>query len=57
MSFVQLTDRDRNRDIEASLGAVPEKLYHLGIRKGVASSTLAYANEERDWRIFANFAQ
>lgn len=45
------------RDIEACLGAVPDKLYHLGIRGSVARSTLADANEKRDWRIFADFAQ
>jgi hypothetical protein len=57
MSFAQLTYRDSLRDIEACLGAVPDKLYHLGIRGSVARSTLADANEKRDWRIFADFAQ
>ena len=57
MSFAQLTDRDSLRDIEACLGAVPDKLYHLGIRGAVARSTLADANEKRDWRIFADFAR
>lgn len=57
MSFAQMTFRDSLRDIEACLGAVPDKLYHLGIRGAVARSTLADANEKRDWRIFADFAQ
>jgi hypothetical protein len=57
MAFAQLTYRDSLRDIEACLGAVPEKLYHLGFRGPVARSTLADANEKRDWRIFADFAQ
>lgn len=48
MSFAQLTYRDSLRDIEACLGAVPDKLYHLGIRGAVARSTLADANEKRD---------
>ena len=57
MAFAQLTYRESLRDIEACLGAVPDKLYHLGIRGSVARSTLADANEKRDWRIFADFAQ
>lgn len=57
MAFAQLTYRESLRDIEACLGAVPDKLYHLGIRGAVARSTLADANEKRDWRIFADFAQ
>ena len=57
MAFAQLTYRDSLRDIEACLGAVPDKLYHLGFRGSVARSTLADANEKRDWRIFADFAQ
>jgi hypothetical protein len=57
MAFAQLTYRESLRDIEACLGAVPDKLYHLGIRGPVARSTLADANEKRDWRIFADFAQ
>ncbi len=57
MSFAQLTYRESLRDIEACLGAVPDKLYHLGIRGSVARSTLADANEKRDWRIFTDFAQ
>ena len=58
MAFAQLTYRDSLRDIEACLGAMPEKLYHLGFRtRVVARSTLSDANERRDWRIFADFAQ
>src|ERR1035437_1945129 len=45
------------RDIEACLRSVTGKLYHLGIRSKVARTTLADANESRDWRIFADFAQ
>jgi len=55
MAFAQLTYRDSLRDVEACLGAVPEKLYHLGFRtQTVARSTLADANERRDWRIYAD---
>jgi hypothetical protein len=57
MAFAQLTYRESLRDIEACLGAVPERLYHLGIRSPVSKSTLADANETRDWRIYADFAQ
>jgi hypothetical protein len=58
LAFAQLTYRESLRDIEACLGAVPEKLYHMGFRCGpVSRSTLADANERRDWRIFADFAQ
>ncbi|MEX2258321.1 MAG: IS4 family transposase, partial [Woeseia sp.] len=58
MAFAQLTFRGSLRDIEACLGAVPEKLYHLGFRtRTIARSTLADANEGRDWRIYAEFAQ
>jgi len=58
MVFAQLTYRESLRDIEACLGAVPEKLYHMGFRGGpVSRSTLADANERRDWRIYAEFAQ
>lgn len=56
MAFAQLTYRDSLRDIEACLGAAPEKLYHMGIRGKVARSTLADANEKRDWRIYADLA-
>ena len=57
MVFAQLTYRDSLRDIEACLGSVQGKLYHMGFRGKVARSTLADANESRDWRIFADFAQ
>ena len=52
MAFAQLTYRESLRDIEICLCAHSEKLYHLGIRGGVARSTLADANETRDWRIY-----
>jgi hypothetical protein len=57
MAFAQLTFRESLRDIEATLGAAPEKLYHMGFRSPVARSTLADANEQRDWRIYADYAQ
>ena len=57
MSFAQITYRESLRDIEACLQAVSSKLYHCGIRSKVAKSTLAYWNETRDWRIYADFAQ
>lgn len=56
MAFAQLTYRESLRDIEACLRAHKAKLYHLGIRGGIARSTLADANENRDWRIFQDFA-
>src|SRR5271157_855949 len=57
MVFAQLTFRESLRDIEACLCALGLKRYHLGFRGKVARSTLADANELRDWRIFADFAQ
>jgi len=57
MAFAQLTYRESLRDIEACLRAQSNKLYHMGIRSKVARSTLADANEKRDWRIYADFAQ
>ena len=57
MSFAQLTFRESLRDIECCLGALEEKLYHAGFRGHVSRSTLADANENRDWRIYADFAQ
>jgi hypothetical protein len=57
MAFAQLTYRESLRDIETCLRAVGGKLYHMGFRSNVARSTLANANESRDWRIFAEFAQ
>ena len=57
MAFAQLSYRESLRDIESCLRAMQNKLYHLGIRSHVSRSTLADANEKRDWRIFADFAQ
>jgi len=57
MLFAQLTYRESLRDIEACLAAAPEKIYHMGFTGPVARSTLADANERRDWRIYADFAQ
>ena len=57
MSFAQLTYRESLRDIETCLRAMQGKLYHMGIKSKVSKSTLAYANEKRDWRIYADFAQ
>ena len=57
MAFAQLTYRESLRDIEACLGAQQGKLYHMGIKSRVSRSTLADANEVRDWRIYADFAQ
>lgn len=57
MAFAQLTYRESLRDIECCLRALRGKLYHMGIRGKVSRSTLAYANENRDWRIYCDFAQ
>ena len=57
MSFAQLTYRESLRDIEACLRSVGGKLYNMGFRGKVSRSTLADANESRDWRIYADFAQ
>jgi hypothetical protein len=57
MAFAQLTYRESLRDIEACLRSMQPKLYHLGFRSQVSRSTLADANESRDWRIFAEVAQ
>lgn len=57
MAFGQLSFRESLRDIEACLKARAEKLYHMGIRSNVSRNTLAVANEKRDWRIYADFAQ
>jgi IS4 transposase len=57
MAFAQLTYRESLRDIEACLRAQPTKLYHMGLRGTVSRSALADANERRDWRIYAEFAQ
>ena len=55
-AFAQLIYRESLRDIEACLSAQAAKLYHMGIREAVSRSTLADANELRDWRIYAEFA-
>jgi IS4 transposase len=57
MAFAQLTYRESLRDIEVCLRSLQPKLYHAGIRGRVSRSTLADANEHRDWRIYADFAQ
>jgi Domain of unknown function (DUF4372)/Transposase DDE domain len=57
MTFAQLTRRESLRDIEVSLAAHQRQLYHCGFRSAVKRSTLADANETRDWRIYADFAQ
>ena len=57
MSFAQLSYRESLRDIEACLNAQPNKLYHMGIKGNVSISNLSRANENRDWRIYADFAQ
>ena len=57
MGFAQLTYRESLRDIESCLAAFSSKLYHSGINQPVSRSTLAEANENRDWRIYADFAQ
>jgi hypothetical protein len=57
MAFAQLTFRESLRDIEVCLSAQATKLYHMGLREPVKRSTLADANESRDWRIYADFAQ
>lgn len=56
MMFAQLTYRESLRDIEACLRAVDKKLYHVGIRGRVSKSTLADANNTRDWQIYKDFA-
>src|SRR6184192_3908560 len=57
LAFAQLTYRESLRDIEACLRAQQPKLYHMGFRGQVSRNTLAHANEHRDWRIYADFAQ
>jgi len=57
MAFAQLTYRESLRDIQACLRAAKKKLYHMGIRSKVSRNTLAHANQIRDWRIYADFAQ
>ena len=57
MAFAQLTFRESLRDIEACLRAMRSKLFHMGIRSTVSRNNLSNANERRDWRIYAEFAQ
>jgi hypothetical protein len=57
MAFAQLTYRESLRDIEACLRANQSKLYHMGFRSRVSRNNLAHANQTRDWRIYADFAQ
>ena len=57
MAFAQLTYRESLRDIEVCLSAQSAKLYHMGFRQEIKRSTLADANEARDWRVHAAFAQ
>ena len=57
LAFAQLTYRESLRDIETCLRAIPSRLYHMGFRSEVSRSTLAKANQQRDWRIYADVAQ
>lgn len=57
LAFAQLTYRESLRDIVTCLNAMQSKLYHMGFRAAISRSTLADANEKRDWRIYAEFAQ
>ena len=57
MSFAQLTYRNGLRDIEACLTSQPKKLYHMGILGNPSRNNLAKANQNRDWQIYAEFAQ
>src|SRR4030066_1519734 len=57
MAFAQLTYRESLRDIETCLRSTQRKLYHMGFRGIVSRNTLAHANQVRDWRIYADFAQ
>ena len=57
MAFAQLTYRESLRDIQACLRSMQTKLYHMGIRGQVSRNTLANANNQRDWHIYADFAQ
>ena len=57
MAFAQLTFRESLRDIQACLRVARPKLYHMGFRGNVSRNTLANANQVRDWRIYADFAQ
>ena len=57
MAFAQLSYREGPGDIESCSRAMQDKLYHIGIKARVSKSTLAYAHENRDWRIYTDFAQ
>jgi len=57
LAFAQLTYRESLRDIEACLRAMQPRLYHMGFRGKVSRNNLANANQQRDWRIYADFAQ
>ena len=57
MAFAQLTYRESLRDIEVCLKAIGSRLYHMGIKSPVSRNNLSHANETRDWRIYADFAQ
>ena len=57
LAFAQLTYRESLRDIETCLRAHGRQLYHMGFRGGVSRNNLAHANQQRDWRIFADFAR
>lgn len=57
MAFAQLTYKESLRDIQACLRAAKQKTYHMGIRGKISRNTLAHANQTRDWRIYADFAQ
>ena len=57
MAFAQLTYRESLRDVQACLRAAESKLYHMGFRGKVSRNTLSHANQVRDWRIYADFAQ
>ena len=57
MAFARLTCRESVRDIGTCLHAQVKRLYHTGITSGISRSTLAVANKNRDWRIYADFAQ
>src|SRR5210317_443582 len=56
MTFAQLTGRESLRDIEACLRAAGPKLYHAGMKARVSRTTLAKANEQRDWKIYRDIA-
>lgn len=57
MSFAQLSCHESLRDINAYLNAQPNKLYHMGVRVNISISNLSRANEKRNWRIYADYAQ